>query len=174
MQLKNEAQTGLTAEIGIIPQWAWILAAIVFAGPQLIFNTMLTGPGAPPALARVVLGFLAGTVLGCYLLLIGYVNRDARRRTMSSLLWTLVAIFVPNGLGIILYFILRQPLHISCPQCGNPVHTGFNFCPRCNCKLSPSCPHCQRMLGANDVYCPYCGNSVRLQAEQDYATRPTD
>jgi RNA polymerase subunit RPABC4/transcription elongation factor Spt4 len=75
-----------------------------------------------------------------------------------------VAILIPNGMGLILYFILRQSLRTACPQCGNAVQTGFNFCPRCNYKLSPSCPQCQRVVGVNDVYCPYCGTSLRNQA----------
>jgi RNA polymerase subunit RPABC4/transcription elongation factor Spt4 len=98
------------------------------------------------------------------LLLIGYVNRDAKRRGMSPVLWTFVTILIPNGLGFILYFILRQPLHSACPQCSKSVQAGFNFCPRCNYKLSPSCPQCQRLVGVNDVYCPYCGTSLRNQA----------
>jgi RNA polymerase subunit RPABC4/transcription elongation factor Spt4 len=161
MQVKNSRQTGLTAEIKIVPLWAWILAGIAFAAAQIIFNAVLTGGDAPPVAVRVLLGFAAGTILGGYLLLIGYVNRDARRRGMSALLWTLVAILIPNGLGILLYFILRQPLHHSCPQCGSLVRTGFNFCPRCSCKLSSSCPQCQRVVAENDLYCPHCGTSLR-------------
>jgi RNA polymerase subunit RPABC4/transcription elongation factor Spt4 len=104
---------------------------------------------------------LAGIVVGCYLLLIGYICSDAKRRGMSSTLWTLVAVLIPNALGILLYFVLRQPLRSVCPQCGHAVQNGFNFCPRCNCKLSPSCPQCQRLVGASDVFCPYCGTSLR-------------
>jgi RNA polymerase subunit RPABC4/transcription elongation factor Spt4 len=165
MQVKTEAQTGLTGEIKIVPLWAWILAAVVFVGAQVAFNMLFAGLDDPKAWVRVPMGFLAGTILGGYLLLIGYVSRDARRRGMSSLLWTLVAILIPNGLGIILYFILRQPLHKTCPQCGNSVQTGFNFCPRCSRVLSPSCPQCQRVVGGNDVYCPYCGTSLRDPAK---------
>jgi RNA polymerase subunit RPABC4/transcription elongation factor Spt4 len=174
MQVKNEAQTGLAAEIKIVPLWAWTLTALVFASAQFSFNAMLAGPGAPPVWARMLLGLLAGTILGGYLLLIGYVSRDSRRRGMSPMLWTLVAIFIPNGLGIILYFILRQPLNRTCPQCGNGVQMGFNFCPRCSCMLSPSCPQCQRVVGGNDVYCPYCGTSLRSPAVPNYAARPGD
>ena len=97
------------------------------------------------------------------MLLIGYINRDAKRRGMSPTLWTLVAIFIPNGLGGLLYFILRQPLQGTCPQCGTAIQSGFNFCPRCSCKLSPNCPQCQHVVATNDVYCPYCGASLRHQ-----------
>ncbi len=95
------------------------------------------------------MGLGAGLAGACYLLLIGYINRDAKRRGMSPLrfgrLWRL---FIPNALGIILYFVLRQPLRGACPQCGYAVQTGFNFCPRCNYKLSPNCPQCQRLVGS--------------------------
>jgi len=103
---------------------------------------------------------------GCGVLLVGYINRDAKRRGMSPTLWTIVAVIIPNALGIILYFILRQPRSGACPQCACAVQTGFNFCPRCSYKLSPSCLQCQRVVGVNDVFCPYCGASLRNQAAQ--------
>src|ERR1700760_3591171 len=121
MQVKNEAQTGLAAEIKVIPRWAWTLAAVGFVAVQIIVNigyfVRLPGWASPPMLWGVPMGILAGTVLSGYLLLIGYVNCDAGRRGMSRIIWTLVTILIPNGLGIILYFILRQPLRKSCPQC---------------------------------------------------------
>jgi RNA polymerase subunit RPABC4/transcription elongation factor Spt4 len=165
MQVKNETQTGLAAEIKIVPPWAWVLAGIVFLAAQWFFNfAVARQSNPPPEWCRPLLGLLAGIGGGCYVLFIGYVNRDAKRRGMSRALWTIVACIIPNALGILLYFILRQPLSGACPQCGNAVQTGFNFCPRCNYKLSPNCPQCQRLVGVNDVYCPYCGTSLRSQA----------
>ena len=32
------------------------------------------------------------------------------------MLWTLLAIFIPNAIGIILYFILRDPVPVPCPS----------------------------------------------------------
>jgi RNA polymerase subunit RPABC4/transcription elongation factor Spt4 len=160
MQLRNETPTKFATEIKIVPTWAWILAALAFVAAQWFFNLALPRqPNAPPAWGCLLLGLMAGLGAGCYLLFIGYINRDAKRRSMSALLWTLIAILIPNALGILLYFVLRQPLRSACPQCGNAVQPGFNFCPRCNYKLSPSCPQCQRVVGVNDVYCPYCGTS---------------
>jgi RNA polymerase subunit RPABC4/transcription elongation factor Spt4 len=152
-------------EIKIIPAWAWVLAGIVVLCMPFLFSEVLgRGTDAPPAWARPLLGLLLGLVAGCYLLFIGYINRDARRRGMSPVLWTIVAVFVPNGLGIILYFVLRQPLHSACPQCGTVVQTGFSFCPHCSHKLGASCPQCQRVVGLDDAFCPYCGTSLRNQA----------
>lgn len=152
-------------DIKLVARWAWILAAIGFLGIQFVFNVVIAREAdAPPAWGRILLGLLVGLIASCYLLLIGYVNRDSGLRGMSRALWTAVCILVPNGLGIILYFILRQPLVENCPQCGHGVQHGFNFCPQCNCKLNPSCPQCQRMVRPGDAYCPHCGTSVRDQA----------
>ncbi len=165
MQVKSEKKNRLAAELEIVPFWAWTLAAIGFVSAQLIFNLVMA---AAPAAARIALGVMAGIVLGCYLLFLGYVNRDARRRGMSPLLWTLVAIIIPNGFGILLYFILRTPRRSSCPQCRKAVQMDFDFCPTCGYRISPCCPRCQRTLGGNvagaeDCYCPYCGFSLRGQ-----------
>lgn len=165
MQVRNETQTGLRAEMKIVPAWARTLAVIGFLLAQVFFNVVVPRHlGAPPSWARPLLGLLLGLVLGGFVLLIGYINRDAKRRGMSPTIWTIVAIVIPNALGIILYFLLRHPLHGVCPQCGNAIQTGFNFCPRCSCKLSPSCPQCQHSVSVNDMYCPYCGTSLRPQA----------
>ena len=164
MLAKEEPRSFVAAEIRIVPLWAWILAGIVFAAAQWYFNIGLahqTDPHPIPPWARWALGLLAGGLAGCYFLLVGYINRDAKRRGMSPTLWTIVALIIPNALGIILYFVLRLARPSACPQCGHAVQTGFSFCPHCSCKLSPSCPQCQRPVGPNDVFCPYCGTSMR-------------
>lgn len=162
MLTQEETPTRARTEIKIIPAWAWILAGISFVGGQLLFDIMIARQAdAPPAWSRPLLGLLVGLVAGCWLLLIGYINRDAKRRGMSPTLWTIVSIIVPNALGIIVYFVLRQPLRSLCPQCGYAVQPGFSFCPHCSYKLNPSCPQCQRSVGPNDLYCPSCGASLQ-------------
>jgi len=69
-------------------------------------------------------------VLCVLILLVGYVNGDAKRRGMSRALWTVIAIFVPNGIRIILYFLLREPLMQTCSQCHAQVRSTLPFCPR--------------------------------------------
>ena len=84
MELKNETKVGFSAEVSIIPVWAWILAVIGFAAMQVLCNVVLPRqPDAPAPVVRALLGLLAGAVAACYLLLIGYITRDARRRGMS-------------------------------------------------------------------------------------------
>jgi RNA polymerase subunit RPABC4/transcription elongation factor Spt4 len=159
---ENNNRTGFVAELRIIPAWAWVLAGIVFIAAQWFFNIQIAHhTDAPKAWCRPILGLLAGFFGGCYFLLIGYISRDARRRGMNPVVWSLIAALIPNAVGFILYFLLRQPRMQVCPQCGNQVKPGFNFCPQCSCKLSPSCPQCQRFVGANDLYCPHCGAGLR-------------
>ena len=78
--------------------------------------------------------------LGAYVLLVGYVYGDARRRGMNHVLWTLLAIFIPNAIGIILYFILRDPVPVPCPACGTPARKGHAFCAGCGTAVRAACP----------------------------------
>ena len=159
--LTQPAVTTFSDELKIIPGWAYVLAGVAFLCMQFVFNVVLPGQkgnaNPPPPLVAALLGFLAGAVIACYMLLIGYVNVDAGRRGMNRLVWTLLAIFVPNALGFILYFLLRQPMMQPCPQCHSAVQASFNYCPTCNTKLHPHCAQCQRMVRLNDTFCPYCG-----------------
>jgi RNA polymerase subunit RPABC4/transcription elongation factor Spt4 len=165
MQVRNDQPVRFSDEVRSIPLWAGILATIGFLGAQFGFLVALGhDPNAPPAVVRTLLGLLVGTVVAGYVLLVGYVNRDAGRRGMSPVLWTLIAFFVPNAFGIILYFILRKPLPAACPQCGTAVQPGFGFCPNCRYRLQPVCPHCQRGVAHGNVFCPYCGGALNEPA----------
>ena len=161
MQVKSDKHTRLADELRFIPAWAQVLAGLGLILIPIAFTTVLGhDPKAPPFWGRVALGILCGIFVSCYVLLIGYVNGDAERRGMKRLVWTLLAIFVPNGLGIILYFLLRQPLPSSCPHCGAHVHTEYGYCPKCGKNLSLHCTRCQHAVHEDDVYCPYCGNPL--------------
>lgn len=165
MPVKNEVSTRFADEIRIISPWAYLFVGLgyVAAAAAVVFAT-LSGKPPFPLVGMVPLAILGGTVIGCYFLLIGYVNSDAGRRGMSRLAWTLLAICIPNALGIVLYFVLRKPRIAICPQCQSALQPGYNFCPQCNFKVSPSCPQCQRVVGVRDVYCPYCGVSLSGKA----------
>ena len=154
----TQPSTAFGDEIKIIPKWAIAVAVVAFACMQVVFNFWIpTQKNPPPPVALVFLGLLTGAVIACYVLLIGYVNRDAGRRGMSRTLWTLLVIFIPNALGFILYFLLRQPAMQPCPQCHTQVQASFNYCPTCHTKLHPHCAQCQRPVRLNDTFCPYCG-----------------
>jgi len=173
MAVKNESSTSFRDEVGIIAPWVYFFAGLAFVGAfaGLMF-AMHSDKNPPPMPARILLGIIASTFLGCYVLLIGYVNRDAGRRGMNRVVWTLLAIFVPNALGIVLYFILRKPRRSTCPQCASVVEPGFGFCPQCRYRLSPVCPHCQHSVNVGDKFCPYCGCEIGVKANVMPATVP--
>ena len=118
-------------------------------------------PHSPPFPVRVLLSVLLGVVLSIYFGLIGYVNQDAKRRDMGQVLWTLLVIFIPNGLGFLAYFLLRKPLIQYCPQCGERVEKGFHYCAKCGCELELSCKWCGQAVDRDYLVCPYCGKSLR-------------
>ena len=84
------------------------------------------------------MGLLTGTLAAIWLLCLGYVYADARRRAMPPVLWTLLAALVPNLLGFLFYFALRKPLAAPCAHCGQLLETGQRFCSRCGFDTSAS------------------------------------
>src|ERR1700733_13055726 len=161
MPIKNESSTRFMDEARIISPWAFVSALIGFAAMvAIIVFAGQSDKNAPPMPVMVLLGIVAGIAIGCYILLIGYVNQDAGRRGMSRVAWTLLAIFIPNALGIVLYFVLRKPRILNCRQCSAAVEPGFGFCPRCRCRLNAICPQCQRGVNTADKFCPYCGGDL--------------
>jgi hypothetical protein len=164
MPIKNETSTRFMDEVRIISPWAFAVASLGYVVPiaAMVFALRTDQTGDPffrlPVLVPLVL--VAGTLLACCILLISYINRDAGRRGMSRVAWTLLAIFIPHALGIVLYFVLRKPRILNCPQCAAVVEPGFGFCPRCQCRLNDICPQCQRGVNAADKFCPYCGRDL--------------
>src|SRR5438093_10290891 len=125
-------------EVRIISPWAYLFAILGFLMPfaAMVYATLSGNPPFPLA-AMVPLAIFGGTALGCYVLLIGYVNRDAGRRGMSRLGWTLLAIFIPNALGIVLACVLLNPPLATCLQCGSSAHYGFDCIPRSRITYMP-------------------------------------
>jgi hypothetical protein len=77
------------------------------------------------------LSLLIAAFMSTWLLCLGFVYADARRRSMPPWLWTLVAAFIPNLLGFLLYFACRKPIALPCPHCGQLNTPGQRFCSWC-------------------------------------------
>jgi Double zinc ribbon len=150
----------------IIPIGGWIAAAIVTLFFFVFANVFLLRENRAPVPIRILLPTVVPLLLGGYTLLIGYVYGDARRRGMRYVMWTLLAIFLANGIGIILYFILRDPLPVYCSQCGCGVKQGFAYCPRCGANVLPACPACKRVVQPGWSHCAWCGASFATPAPQ--------
>jgi hypothetical protein len=153
-----------TKELRVIPKAAWIVAwfAYLCITVPLFFFVAPTDPemGKLPLWVQALLiyGFLL--ILVAWVALIGYVYGDAKRRQMRYGMWTLLAIFIPNAIGIILYFILRDPLPKPCPGCGHLEKAKFPFCPQCGILLQSTCPKCDKPTEPTWANCAYCGQQL--------------
>jgi len=121
----------MTARSGfhLIPAAAKIFAAFVFLAIVAFFfcffdehNTIGLG---------TAIGVGIGTIAGTFILLAGYVYADSSRRGMPPIPWTALALLIPNGVGFVLYFLLRKPILHPCSNCGCGVAQDAIFCSRC-------------------------------------------
>jgi hypothetical protein len=162
-------------EFKLVPPWLIWMVVVLFLIAQIIGQTVLHfqlanhqevfGPeldNDPGAAGAALFGIItaASLVFAIYIFLVGYVNKDAKRRGMHSGLWTFLVIVLTPGyfiLGFIIYLLMREPLPYNCPQCGATVGARFNFCPNCKCNLRPACPSCKREVSETDKFCAFCG-----------------
>jgi hypothetical protein len=167
-------------ELRLVPRWlvtlVLVLYVVALAVAELVnlaaARGVISGGMFAPELGLGFSGLvLAGLVtlgavfLGALILLYGYIYADAKRRGMSPGLWLIVSIIVPYLVGVIIYFIVREPLPFNCPQCAARVTAQFNFCPRCQHNLRPNCPACRREIGSTDRFCRHCGAAVEAGAQ---------
>jgi len=146
----------------MIPLWSVGLAILVSIGVVLYFNHMPPPrhrqPGSLPM--HWIFLYTMISALASYALLIGYVSRDVKRRNMSAALWMLIVVVMPGGIGAVVYFLLRQPIMIRCPNCKTELTAGVHFCPQCRFQVAPVCGQCFRGVQITDAYCPQCGHDV--------------
>jgi hypothetical protein len=109
----------------VVPRTAKLLALLAFAAAWLCFSLFVE------AEHQMLLGLACSLFVAAYVLALGYVYGDARRRGMSPLLWVLAAFLVPNLVGFLLYFLLRKPLLEPCGGCGCGMEAEQAFCPAC-------------------------------------------
>jgi hypothetical protein len=177
-------------EFKIVPRWlvwtVFVLFLIAQVAGVLINLSGVNGPVFPvelnghPAMQSLALaGIITGVslCLSIWIFMIAYVNRDAKRRGMSSGLWTLLVVVLSPAyllVGFIIYFLMREPLPYNCPQCSATVGPRFNYCPNCKCNLHPACPQCKREVVEGDKFCPYCAQELGATTLSDAAIeRPT-
>jgi predicted anti-sigma-YlaC factor YlaD len=142
------------AELRLVPRWMiWLLVAAYVVALAALFHFDLAGGGlagmtlsqvAEKELAKFGLVTAIAIPVSVFVMLIGYIGADARRRGMSPVLWELVALLVPYLIGAILYFVVREPLPLNCPQCRRAIRPGDRFCPYCGFTLQSDVPASER------------------------------
>jgi hypothetical protein len=143
-----------------IPITAWVVAGIVFLATAVGLGVWFIRDQNTPLWAMLIFPVLGPTLLAANILLIGYVYGDAKRRGMRYVMWTWLAILIPNAMGIVLYFILRDPMPVYCSHCGGMSKPGFAYCPRCGVAMAPCCPGCRRVSQKDWTHCAYCGTAL--------------
>jgi len=155
-------------EMNIIPRAAWRTAVILCVILPLAICAVWavfvsrSGEGGAGFLPPVLfVGTFICAAMFVYILILGYIAADAKRRGMRPVLWVLLALFIPNAIGIILYFILREPLLTTCAACGTSTSGTFAFCPACGASISQACPSCRGPVEAGWSHCARCGVTLR-------------
>jgi hypothetical protein len=170
--MPNQPQLTANEESRLIPWWSVILAIAAFVGWQALVHLVMVprDPNPKPLPLVIFWGVMVGFFFAFYMLMIGYVNRDAQRRGMNSALWTLIMVLLlASGIGFIVYFLLRQPVVLNCPQCAERVESAYNFCPKCHFQLNPICTECRHAVRPGDNYCARCGQSQEAVITERYA-----
>ncbi|ADV84301.1 double zinc ribbon domain-containing protein [Terriglobus saanensis] len=152
------------SEMNLIPRWSIVLSLAVFAFWQYIFHYVMPHPRHDLLPMRLLMGYSWGMAIASYVLLIGYISRDVKRRNMSAGLWMLIVLVIPGFIGAIVYFMLREPMLSKCPSCSTEVASSFHFCPECQFQMAPVCGQCYRGVQITDVYCVNCGHELAKDA----------
>ena len=126
--------------LSVVPEAVKTWALVIVAGAVLI--GLLLGYRAADWGAELrtmsIYGSAAlfvGALIATWLVCLGFVFADARRRAMRPVLWVLVAALFPHLLGFLLYFVLRYPIAATCTQCGVTVSNHQQFCSWCGTPL---------------------------------------
>ncbi len=149
--------------LNLVPAPAW---AVGFLFTIIIVPVMLLVPfrydhelSQWPMAAKIAMAILPCLLVTAYAALVGFIYADAKRRRMRHVLWTWLAL-VPYFIGVIIYFIMRDPLPTPCPNCHTDVPWNFAFCPGCGASVHPVCSRCGKALQHDWLNCPHCGLRV--------------
>lgn len=133
--------------------WDYINAAHIFASPHdrhfFVLGILFFGTG-------MAMLFLAA-IVGAWF----YIYHDAGQRGMNQWLWTFIAIFTPNLLGIVIYLILRKPVLTECPGCQARLEPQLLFCPHCGRQFRQKCSACGALVEQGHQFCGSCGANLK-------------
>jgi hypothetical protein len=155
---------GFSDEMRLIPLWSVALAIAAFTLVEYLMWVVVPAhrhhPPNLPLAFRTYICISLGAVAALYMLMVGYISRDAPRRGMSTPMWMVVCVVVPSGIGAVLYFLLRLPVLSLCPSCNTRVESDYHFCPQCAYQVAPCCGNCHRSARITDLYCVHCGHHL--------------
>ncbi len=150
-------------EIRLIPRWYVGLIVALYVVAMAVVQIVNAAQPIFPDFGRGASGVAAAGVttaaaigISLLLFLFCYIYLDAKRREMKAFLWLLLAVLVPDLIGVLIYFLMREPLPLKCPECGALGSARYNYCPNCGHNYRPTCPQCKQEARPGDHYCPNC------------------
>jgi hypothetical protein len=125
----------------IVPKQVQLWASVVVVCAELFGLVVGYTAAEQGAVLRTISAYgsaalVVGTALAIWLLCLGFVFADARQRAMRSVPWVLTAALFPHLLGFLLYFVLRQPVALTCTHCGKTGPLNERFCSWCGVSLA--------------------------------------
>lgn len=149
----------LTSELKLVPAWSVAAAACAFTAVLYLFWVVVPAHRhhEPPLGLRLYFALSWSALSALYLLMVGYISQDTRRRAMRARLWIVVCLVLPGGIGAVLYFLLRAPVVAFCPACGTRVAASYHYCPQCVYQLQANCRRCFGTMNLTDRFCVSCG-----------------
>lgn len=128
----------------------------------------------------LLLGLVFVLAIASTILIAVWVYKDAKKRNMDAVMWTVLAVLIPSYIGLIIYLVSRQKQKLyACPRCGGEVKENFTVCPTCTLQLKRQCPQCG--LACEDAWrsCPRCSAEleplmyplVKPQEKKDHLVR---
>ncbi|MBZ9685924.1 zinc ribbon domain-containing protein [Clostridium estertheticum] len=110
----------------------------------------------------IILPLMFILFFGTIFLIGRFVFKDSKQRGMDPWLWTTIAIFVPNLIGLIIYLVVRTSYTKKiCTSCGKPVDEHFMNCPFCGYKLKENCNSCGSAVDPEWNVCPKCAAKLK-------------
>lgn len=90
------------------------------------------------------------------------IYKDAQTYGLPPLKWALIAVFVPNLIGVVIYLVARSKIEkaLYCSNCMHPVEKDYNLCPNCATVFENICQVCKKALKSEHEICPYCGSTI--------------
>ena len=159
-------------EFALVPtgaRWTAVLVALAFAALMAGIFLVPVAANEPKALVFVLPVFLASLMgavaLGTFVLLVGYVFGDAKRRGMNHVLWTLLADLHPErdrGHPVLHPARARSP---SLPRCGAMARKGHAYCAGCGTAVRVACPQCRQPVEPGWRNCARCGAALAARPE---------
>ncbi len=111
----------------------------------------------------MIFPFLIVVLILSLLIAIGvFVYRDAKEHNMDPVVWTLIAVLVPNLIGFIIYLVVRSNKKdtLKCPSCHQAINEDYVKCPHCGVRLKGTCSNCGKPINPEWNSCPYCSHDI--------------